>query len=82
MRLCILGPPAVGKTTVASQLCKHYKLHHLLMEEVVKEELERLERTAARGDPGDDDDEADDAAQQAKEYLEVLNDDKEANNGE
>jgi len=29
IRICVLGPPASGKSLVASQLCQHYKLHHL-----------------------------------------------------
>uniref|UniRef100_A0A4W5N5E9 Adenylate kinase 7a n=1 Tax=Hucho hucho TaxID=62062 RepID=A0A4W5N5E9_9TELE len=33
IRICLLGPPAVGKSTVAEKLCKHYKLHHINLKE-------------------------------------------------
>jgi len=39
---CELGPPAVGKTHVVSQLCRHYKLHHITTAEVIKEAIEHL----------------------------------------
>ena len=37
---CILGPPAVGKTFVIRQLCQHYKLHHVMIADVIKEAIE------------------------------------------
>ncbi|XP_019850545.1 PREDICTED: adenylate kinase 7-like isoform X1 [Amphimedon queenslandica] len=81
IKICILGPPAVGKTTVASQLCKHYKLHHVKMADVIKEALELIERRAARSDSNDVNEDDDEAAQEAKDYLEVLKDDLEENKG-
>lgn len=42
IKVCVLGPPAVGKTTVVAQLCKHYKLHHIKMADVIKETLDRF----------------------------------------
>ena len=42
VKVCVLGPPAVGKTTVVAQLCKHYKLHHIKMADVIKETLDRF----------------------------------------
>ena len=42
IRGCVLGPPAVGKTHVVSQLCRHYKLHHIMAADVIKEAIERL----------------------------------------
>lgn len=29
IKICILGPPAVGKSTVAQKLCNFYKIHHI-----------------------------------------------------
>lgn len=40
MRACILGPPASGKSTIAKQLCEHYKLHHIKIKDVIDEILE------------------------------------------
>ncbi|KAM4690935.1 adenylate kinase 7 [Rhinophrynus dorsalis] len=46
IRICILGPPAVGKTTVSENLCKHYKLHHIKIKDVIAEAIAKLERLA------------------------------------
>ena len=40
IRVCILGPPAVGKTFFISLLCRHYKLHHIKIADVIKEAIE------------------------------------------
>ena len=42
MRGCVLGPPAVGKTCVVAALCKHYKLHHIKIKDVIDEAIELL----------------------------------------
>ncbi len=42
LRICILGPPAVGKSTIAERICKHYKLHHVKLKETITETLENL----------------------------------------
>ena len=44
LRVCMLGPPASGKTTVVKQLCDHYKLHHIKIKDVVDEAIENLVR--------------------------------------
>ena len=38
--VCILGPPAVGKTFIIRQLSQHYKLHHVKIADVIKEAIE------------------------------------------
>jgi len=81
IRGCVLGPPAVGKTHVVSQLCRHYKLHHITTAEVIKEAIEHLERTASRADVDDEEEEDDSGAQQAQEFLDLLKEDKAENNG-
>ena len=42
IKVCVLGPPAVGKTSSVTQLCKHYKLHHIKMADVIKETIDNL----------------------------------------
>lgn len=42
IRVCVLGAPAVGKTFFCTQLCQHYKLHHIKIADVIKEAIENL----------------------------------------
>ena len=44
LRVCVLGPPASGKTTVVKQLCDHFKLHHIKIKDVIDEALDNLVR--------------------------------------
>ena len=37
-----MGPPASGKTTVVKQLCDHYKLHHIKIQDVINEAIENM----------------------------------------
>jgi len=39
MRVLIAGPPACGKSTVAEQLCSHFKLHHVKIKDVIDEAI-------------------------------------------
>eukprot|EP00794_Sanderia_malayensis_P019922 gene19922-21874_t len=80
MRACVLGPPACGKTTVVRQLCEHYKLHHIKIQDVINEAIENLEKSAARADQDDNDDD-DVAAQESQELLDDLLQSKERNGG-
>uniref|UniRef100_UPI0037E8AD03 adenylate kinase 7-like n=1 Tax=Semicossyphus pulcher TaxID=241346 RepID=UPI0037E8AD03 len=42
VRICLVGPPAVGKTTVAQKLCSHYQIHHIKIKEVLEEKMTQL----------------------------------------
>ncbi|XP_069573933.1 adenylate kinase 7-like, partial [Brachyistius frenatus] len=33
IRVCVLGPPAVGKTTMSKKICEHYQLHHIFLKD-------------------------------------------------
>ncbi|XP_020618857.1 adenylate kinase 7-like [Orbicella faveolata] len=80
LRACILGPPASGKTLVIKQLCDHYKLHHIKIQDVIDEAVEKLQRSAARAE-AEGDDEDDLKAQEDQEFLETLQDSKDRNSG-
>ncbi|XP_056620629.1 adenylate kinase 7a isoform X1 [Triplophysa dalaica] len=42
-KICLLGPPAVGKSSVAEKLCKYYKLQHIHVQEAIDEKIRKLE---------------------------------------
>ena len=56
MRVCILRPPAVGKTAICAELSKQYKLHHIKVKDVIEEAMSKLEASAARVDKADEED--------------------------
>ena len=80
IRVCVLGPPSSGKTLVVRQLCQRYKLHHILIQDVIDEAITKLEESAARAD-ADGDEEDDVRAEEDRELLEALAENKEQNNG-
>ncbi|XP_074765378.1 adenylate kinase 7 isoform X3 [Athene noctua] len=47
LKVCIHGPPGVGKSTIAEELCKHYKLHHIKINDVISETIANLEKIVA-----------------------------------
>ncbi|KAM8832111.1 adenylate kinase 7-like isoform 4-T4 [Spinachia spinachia] len=51
IRICLVGPPAVGKTTIAEKLCSHYKIHHIRIKEVIEENITRLKEIVNGSDP-------------------------------
>lgn len=86
MRACILGPPASGKTSLVAKVCENYKLHHIKIQDVIDEAMQRLEQSAARleqggGGEGEDEEEDEAKAQEDVELLEAIKDSKENNNG-
>ncbi|MEE6494462.1 hypothetical protein FKM82_017144 [Ascaphus truei] len=73
IKICILGPPAVGKTSVSELLCKHYKLHHVKIKDVITEAIKKLEKLAK-----EEDEEGDDNVQ---EILDLVKENMEQNGG-
>ncbi|XP_041721205.2 adenylate kinase 7 [Coregonus clupeaformis] len=78
IRICLLGPPAVGKSTVAETLCKHYKLHHIKLQEVIDEKMQHLEE-AVNG--AEQEGESEEAVSNAQDQLDSLKDSMEQNEG-
>uniref|UniRef100_A0A3Q2NTW5 Adenylate kinase 7a n=1 Tax=Fundulus heteroclitus TaxID=8078 RepID=A0A3Q2NTW5_FUNHE len=42
IKICLVGPPAVGKTTVANKLCQHYKIHRIDINSMIEEKMAQL----------------------------------------
>ena len=80
IRGLVIGPPAVGKTTVVKQLCERYKLHHLTVKDVINDAMEALQRSSARTDVGEEE-EDDGKAQEDQELLDAINESKEEDSG-
>uniref|UniRef100_UPI00358FD79E adenylate kinase 7-like n=1 Tax=Myxine glutinosa TaxID=7769 RepID=UPI00358FD79E len=82
LRLCVLGPPAVGKTTVVQKLCQHYKLHHIKLKEAIGEGLKKLEEMTLHVDEEMEDEEEERfGAQNAQILLGEIQGSMEKNNG-
>ncbi|ROJ78695.1 Adenylate kinase 7 [Anabarilius grahami] len=74
LRICILGPPAVGKSTIAERICKHYKLHHVKLKETITETLDNLELCVHTEDVENDEGET-------QEFLDTLKENMNENEG-
>lgn len=42
IRICLIGPPAVGKSTIAKRLCSHYQIHHITVKDIIDEKFAQL----------------------------------------
>uniref|UniRef100_A0A3P8SCB6 Adenylate kinase 7a n=1 Tax=Amphiprion percula TaxID=161767 RepID=A0A3P8SCB6_AMPPE len=42
IRIFLVGPPAVGKSSVAQKLCHHYKIHHIKIKDIIEEKIAQL----------------------------------------
>ncbi|XP_053330585.1 adenylate kinase 7 [Spea bombifrons] len=79
IRICVLGPPAVGKTTVSELLCKHYKLHHIKIKDVIAEAIERLERLVKSAE--EEEEEGEESTENWQEILDGVKENMEQNGG-
>lgn len=90
-KVCILGPPGVGKTTISQQIASHYKIHHINIKDVVTQAIENLNRLAKRaeveadkpsgGEDGEEQEEEEEEELPDLSELETINDQMENNNG-
>ncbi|XP_016887307.1 adenylate kinase 7-like [Cynoglossus semilaevis] len=74
VRVCVLGPPAVGKTTVSKLIAEHYKIHHLTVKDTIAETISRLEEAVKEP-------ESEESATEAQELLNNLKDSMEQSGG-
>ncbi|XP_068960067.1 adenylate kinase 7-like, partial [Petaurus breviceps papuanus] len=72
VKICILGPPAVGKTSIAEEVCKHYKLHHIKIKDVITEAIARLELLVAPKEETEEEQEETDNDEEEEENLEEI----------
>ncbi|XP_041830986.1 adenylate kinase 7-like isoform X3 [Melanotaenia boesemani] len=78
IRICLVGPPAVGKTTVAEKLCQHYQIHHITIKGIIEEKITQLNGLISGADPECVNEEA---AAAAQKQLESINKSLEINQG-
>ncbi|XP_026869746.2 adenylate kinase 7 [Electrophorus electricus] len=76
VHICVLGPPAVGKSTVAEKICKHYKLHHVKLNDTITETLAYLESLGHT-----EEEESQNGESAHAEFLETLKESMEQNEG-
>ncbi|XP_067273421.1 adenylate kinase 7a [Pseudorasbora parva] len=50
IKICLLGPPAVGKSSVAAKLCRYYTLHHIIVNEAISDKVRQLEELLGRSE--------------------------------
>ncbi|KAM9554942.1 adenylate kinase 7 isoform 3-T3 [Guaruba guarouba] len=94
LKIFVHGPPGVGKSTIAEQLCKHYKLHHIKSKDVISEAIANLEEIVApkelatdnvgeegEGDDGEEEEQGENV-EEAQELLDAVKENMEQNAGQ
>ncbi|XP_030738978.2 adenylate kinase 7 isoform X2 [Globicephala melas] len=87
IKICILGPPAVGKSSIAEVLSKYYKLHHIKLKDVISEAIAKLEAIITPkhvGEGGEEEGEEEEEAEtveDAQEFLDGIKESLEHNAG-
>ncbi|XP_029094539.1 adenylate kinase 7 isoform X4 [Monodon monoceros] len=74
IKICILGPPAVGKSSIAEVLSKYYKLHHIKLKDVISEAIAKLEAiiTPKHVGEGEEEGEEEEEAETIEDAQELL----------
>uniref|UniRef100_A0A669PCM6 Adenylate kinase 7 n=1 Tax=Phasianus colchicus TaxID=9054 RepID=A0A669PCM6_PHACC len=89
LKIYIHGPPGVGKSTIAEEICKHYKLHHIKIKDVISESIAKLEKIVAPEEvdsgsvrqEGEEDEEEGENIEEAYELLAGIKESMEQNAG-
>ncbi|KAL6080736.1 hypothetical protein STEG23_013926, partial [Scotinomys teguina] len=86
IKICILGPPAVGKSSIAEELAKYYKLHHIKIKDVISEAIAKLEaivapKEAVEGEEEGEEEEEEENVEDTQELLDGVKDSMEQNAG-
>ncbi|NXD34417.1 KAD7 kinase, partial [Copsychus sechellarum] len=91
LKVFIHGPPGSGKSTIAKELCKHYKLHYIWINDVISEKIAYLEKIVAKEadrveekvGEGEEDNEQEEGEniEAAKELLDAIKENMEQNKG-
>ncbi|XP_040598468.1 adenylate kinase 7 isoform X2 [Mesocricetus auratus] len=84
IKICILGPPAVGKSSIAEELVKYYKLHHIKIKDVISEAIAKLEAIVAPKESGEGEEEGEEEEEEenvddAQELLDGIKESMEQN---
>ncbi|XP_078516254.1 adenylate kinase 7 isoform X2 [Lissotriton helveticus] len=79
IKICILGPPGVGKTTVSKLLSAQYKLHHVHIKDVISEAIARLEKLSKM--EGTDDTEEEESTANYQDLLDTVKENMEQSGG-
>nr|XP_054386466.1 adenylate kinase 7 isoform X5 [Pongo abelii] len=87
IKICILGPPAVGKSSIAEELARYYKLHHIQLKDVISEAIAKLEAIVAPKDVGEGEEEVEEEEEEenvedAQELLDGIKESMEQNAGQ
>eukprot|EP00069_Balaena_mysticetus_P021012 bmy_13121T0 len=87
IKICILGPPAVGKSSIAEVLSKYYKLHHIKLKDVISEAIAKLEAIITPkdvregGEEEGEEEEEEENVEDAQELLDGIKESMEQNAG-
>ncbi|XP_050192743.1 adenylate kinase 7 isoform X2 [Myiozetetes cayanensis] len=87
LKVYIHGPPGVGKSTIAEELCKHYRLHYIKIDDVISEKIAHLEKIVAKEqdtgveEGGDEAEEEGENVETALELLDGIKENMELNKG-
>ncbi|NWI92892.1 KAD7 kinase, partial [Pitta sordida] len=87
LKVYIHGPPGVGKSTIAEDLCKHYKLHYIKINDVISEKIAHLEKIvtkepdSVREEGEEDVEEEGENVAAAQELLDGIKENMELNEG-